>query len=136
MIVTLRGKEALTDGTHVWGSDVVLLRLLTNAYTPSDAHETNADLTGELSGDGYAPHVGLTGQSRVRNSPWLEFRAQKATLAPFGAGAGTPFYVVVEDQATGILLAVTTFSSAQSPAGNPYEVRWGGVDGIGTVFRV
>ena len=133
-----RGSTLLVT-THSWGTSGITVRLLDNTYTPIPTHNTNADLTGELSGNGYAALTALTGQAvvEVDADNRTEFRANKAVFPTLGAAAPTPRWLTIEDTTTGgLIVAVDLTASATAPDGNDYEVLFDNVDGVGHIFSL
>lgn len=134
-----RGKLILTNGTHTWGSSGVTVRLVTGSYTPDADHNTNSDLTNELSGGNYAALTALGNQSISEDdvNDRVDYLADKAVYASLALAAGQPRYAIIEDTTTGGLIAwIDIGAGAAAPDGNNYEIRWNSVDGNGAVFRL
>ena len=138
------GGKSVTAGPHVWGTTAVIIILVTATYTPNVDHNFVSDLTNELSGGGYARITSMTSQSITEDdtNDRLEYLAQKTTFASLGAAAGTPGYAIVADGTGGtdaareLICYCGTGASPTTPDGNNYEIRWGGTDGVGVVFRL
>lgn len=64
------------------------LLIVDGTYTPSNAHATKADVTGEVSGTGYtARGIALAGKTLALDGTVLEFAHDDITI-PQSAGAG------------------------------------------------
>lgn len=127
------GLDKLTSvgSGFIWSSGDARILLLTSAYTFDQAHNDIADLTGELSGSGYARRV-LTNKVRVKNNTdhRIDYTADTVVFPTLGLGAGTPAFAVIFDQAGGsdalreLLCCITL--TATPPNGSDYTVGWPG----------
>ena len=138
------GKVALSSGLLDWPSTGLTARLLNNTYVPSINHAIG-DLVGQLSGGNYADLTTVAGRVVARDdgNSRIDANASALIYPSLGAAAGTPRYVVLFITASNTLVAYQALQDnanpvnpAPAPVGNNYEVRWNGVDGVGTVFRI
>lgn len=137
-------KERIFDSTEDLdtGGDAFVATLHTSSYVPAATHSTFSQATNEVSGGGYARQV-LGGQTITETAGTISF---KATKVNFGATTtitadsivltkrtGTGTNLTGTDFLLGYMILDTTGTGASSSNGK-FEVRWGGVDGVGTLF--
>lgn len=124
------------DGTIDWINatdlEVADLRvlLLTASYTPDESDAFVADLTGELSGGGYArltlPGVTLAGPVES----WYTLDAADVVFPLLELAAGQPRYAVVYAEGDGtdagrpLVALLDLGASAAIPRSTHYTVRW------------
>jgi hypothetical protein len=130
-------KAALLDGGIDLLNDALKVALVGAAYTPDpDAHETFADISGEVSGAGYAAGgQTLTGRTVVRDdiNDRAAFDAADLTWATAAFSArGAVLYADSGDPATSPLVAYIDFGYDYGVNGENFLVEWH-ADGVLTL---
>jgi hypothetical protein len=130
-VVYNRFKQGLMQGDYDLsnGGDTIKVALVTSSYTPDiDSHEDFADITNEVSGDGYtAGGATLANQSVSKDTgddeavfdaddvAWEEsdFTARRAIIYQ---DTGTP--------ATSLLIAAIDFGEDKTASGGNFTITW------------
>lgn len=137
-------KERLFDSTDDLdtGGNAFVATLHTSSYVPAATHSTFSQATNEVSGGGYARLV-LGSQTVTETAGTVSFKAAKLN---FGATTtitadsmvltkrtGTGTNLTGTDVLLGYMILDTTGTGAASSNGK-FEIRFNGVDGVGTLF--
>ena len=88
-------KEYMADGTMDLDNDTFKIMLTTSTYTPAATHSVKADVTNEISGDGYT-----AGGATLQNVTWTESSGTvtlDATDVSWTSATFTARYAVIYD---------------------------------------
>lgn len=117
-------------------SDTFKVMLLTNGYTPSDAHQYQTDLgANEITGTGYsAGGAALSGVTVSYASNTLTFTASATSWT---SSTFTAYYAVIVDvtpgtSSTNPLIGYVNFGGAESDTNGTFQITWN-ASGIATI---
>jgi hypothetical protein len=128
--------ELIADGSIDLDTDTFKIVLLTSSYTPSQAHDELADLTGQLStANGYTSGGGtLTGVTWSQTSGVATFDSDAFVWTASGGSIVARYAVIYDDTSTGdkligYLLLDTAPADLTATAGNTFTVGPHATDG-------
>lgn len=119
------GIKHIGDGLIDLDTDSIKIALLTDAYTPSAAHEFYSDLTGEVAnGNGYtAGGKALTGVTWGFSSPYTVFDAADVTWT--GATITARYAALYDASAAGSpLIMMLDLGSSFSSSGSDFTIQF------------
>lgn len=116
-------------------SDTIKVMLLTSAYTPSDAHRYQSDLTNEVSGAGYTAGGATLGSQAVSYaSGVLKFTG--ANVQWLGSSITARYAVLVDatpgSSATNPVIAYADFGADETDTNGTFQINWN-ASGIFTI---
>ena len=124
-----RGKLLLA--TRGWLALDLRLALVTSSYTPDDVHNVVSELSGELSGGGYA-RATLTQTTPTEDdaNDRATRDAADVTFPSLALAAGTPRYAIVYHEGAGtdatreLVCWIDLGTTGTAPEGTDYVVQW------------